>query len=264
MLQDYPDTFIALQIHVGDAHMTTWGAQRAGAYEVMITPTAWFDGVRQAVGASGDIDDQYAWYLDECNARRAVETDVVIWLSAAQVAGAEYEVTATVYMEPNGTARTLRVHLAQVLDKWPTNPSYSRQCFKQAAASEDIALSPGESHTIIRSFTFDGDSWANQADIGIVAWAQAPSDDPLGEVQQAELMRWPFSPARDAGDLDCNGILNMFDIDPFVLALTSAASGFEMYSATWPDCDPTLADANGDGFVNGLDVDAFVALLTAE
>jgi hypothetical protein len=59
------------------------------------------------------------------------------------------------------------------------------------------------------------------------------------------------------GDLNCDGVLNAFDIDPFVLALTDPAG----YAAAWPNCDRMLADINGDGVVNAFDIDAFVALI---
>ena len=61
-----------------------------------------------------------------------------------------------------------------------------------------------------------------------------------------------------AGDLNCDGLVNNFDIDAFVLALTDPAA----YAQQFPDCDATNADANGDGVVNNFDIDAFVELLT--
>ena len=63
-----------------------------------------------------------------------------------------------------------------------------------------------------------------------------------------------------AGDLNCDGTVNVFDIDPFVLALTDAAG----YALLFPACDYLLADANGDGMVNVFDIDPFVALLTSD
>ena len=60
------------------------------------------------------------------------------------------------------------------------------------------------------------------------------------------------------GDLNCDGAINVFDIDPFVLALTDAAG----YAAAYPSCDATLGDINDDGSVNVFDIDPFVALLT--
>ena len=64
-------------------------------------------------------------------------------------------------------------------------------------------------------------------------------------------------PSFDLGALNCDGGVNAFDIDPFVLALTDPAG----YAAAFPDCDIMLADCNGDGVVNAFDIDPFVALL---
>lgn len=62
------------------------------------------------------------------------------------------------------------------------------------------------------------------------------------------------------GDMDCDGVRNNFDIDPFVLAL----SGPEVYAAEFPNCDARNADINGDGGVNNFDIDPFVGLLTLQ
>ena len=60
------------------------------------------------------------------------------------------------------------------------------------------------------------------------------------------------------GDLNCDGLLDAFDIDPFVLALTDP----DGYAAAWPDCDRMLADCNEDGIIDAFDIDPFVELLT--
>ena len=60
------------------------------------------------------------------------------------------------------------------------------------------------------------------------------------------------------GDLNCDGVVNAFDIDPFVLALTDP----DGYAAAFPDCDITRADINGDGVIDAFDIDPFVDLLT--
>lgn len=69
---------------------------------------------------------------------------------------------------------------------------------------------------------------------------------------------WRACAATTPGDLNCDGVVNNFDIDPFVLALTDAAG----YALAFPDCDIHNGDVNGDGSVNNFDIDAFVALLT--
>jgi hypothetical protein len=61
------------------------------------------------------------------------------------------------------------------------------------------------------------------------------------------------------GDLNCDCAVNVFDIDPFVLALVDPAG----YAAAFPDCDRMLADVNCDGYVNAFDIDPFVQCLTA-
>ncbi|MGE0480865.1 MAG: FG-GAP repeat protein [Phycisphaerae bacterium] len=61
------------------------------------------------------------------------------------------------------------------------------------------------------------------------------------------------------GDLNCDGALDNFDIDAFVLALSDPAA----YAAAFPTCDSDRADVNGDRRVDNFDIDAFVMLLTA-
>ncbi|NLG43725.1 MAG: hypothetical protein GX547_10795 [Phycisphaerae bacterium] len=61
-----------------------------------------------------------------------------------------------------------------------------------------------------------------------------------------------------AGDTNCDGAVNVFDIDPFVLALVDSAA----YASAFPACEISTADTNGDGEVNVFDIDPFVLLLT--
>ncbi len=60
------------------------------------------------------------------------------------------------------------------------------------------------------------------------------------------------------GDMNCDGDVDFFDVDGFVLAVTDP----DAYEATYPDCDILLADINGDGLVNFFDIDPFVELIT--
>ncbi|TWT41671.1 Endo-1,4-beta-xylanase Z precursor [Phycisphaerae bacterium RAS1] len=59
------------------------------------------------------------------------------------------------------------------------------------------------------------------------------------------------------GDLNCDGDVNILDVNAFVLALIDAAG----YEAAFPLCDRSLADTNLDGEVNVLDINAFVELI---
>ncbi len=62
-----------------------------------------------------------------------------------------------------------------------------------------------------------------------------------------------------SGDLNCDGEVTFFDIDPFVLALSGPAA----YADALPECDWQMADTNGDGAVDFFDIDAFVSILAA-
>jgi ELWxxDGT repeat protein len=63
--------------------------------------------------------------------------------------------------------------------------------------------------------------------------------------------------APPGGDLDCDGLVNFFDIDPFLLALLDA----DGYAQQYPACTRDAADVNADGHVDFFDVDPFVACL---
>lgn len=58
-------------------------------------------------------------------------------------------------------------------------------------------------------------------------------------------------------DTNCDGLVNDFNIDPFLMALMTP----DAYRVTFPDCDLLSADCNGDGLVNFFDVDSFLACL---
>ncbi len=60
------------------------------------------------------------------------------------------------------------------------------------------------------------------------------------------------------GDLNCDRIVDAFDIEPFILALSDP----QMYRSRHPACDPMLADVNEDQAVNALDIEPFIDLLT--
>jgi hypothetical protein len=60
------------------------------------------------------------------------------------------------------------------------------------------------------------------------------------------------------GDLNCDGLINFDDIDPFVLALSDPPG----YGVAYPYCNILNGDANEDGAVNFDDIDAFVAVLS--
>lgn len=171
-----------MQIHGGDDYELPWGVTRSNFYSVTGYPTAYFDGVDRYVGGYA-----YDAYHSAYNARRAVATDVTLWMTAETGTGQTYDVEVQVGIEQGGQGKTMRVYIVQVLDHWPNVVSYSRNGFKQAASTVDVTLSPGEQETIERTFTLDADSWNHLDDVKIIAWAQEPLAGGPAEVYQAAI-----------------------------------------------------------------------------
>jgi hypothetical protein len=59
------------------------------------------------------------------------------------------------------------------------------------------------------------------------------------------------------GDMNCDGTVDRFDIEPFVQALVNP----QLYLSLYPDCDINNADVNADGLLNVFDIDPFILLL---
>lgn len=91
------------------------------------------------------------------------------------------------------------------------------------------------------------------AGVGRLTRCLISSDDDEG-LTIADVVVTPARP----GDVNCDGAVNSFDIDPFVLALTNPSG----YAIAHLDCGILAADANADGLVNAFDIDPFVLLLT--
>ena len=59
------------------------------------------------------------------------------------------------------------------------------------------------------------------------------------------------------GDLNCDGSVDAFDIEPFIFALFVPQEYLDRY----PTCDPLVADTNGDGAVDAFDIEPFLTIL---
>lgn len=60
------------------------------------------------------------------------------------------------------------------------------------------------------------------------------------------------------GDVNCDGLVSVSDIAPFVLLLTDPVA----YANQFPACDPLRGDFNNNGFVSVSDIGGFVETLT--
>lgn len=127
--------------------------------------------------------------------------------------------------------------------------------------------------------------WQNGREIYDGAWVRVSYDlSPFADDQPTVYLRWtmgatdggwrycgwniddvvvtggrPADCPSTPGDCNCDGVVNNFDIDPFVLALTNP----DGYQAAFPDCELSNADVNGDGAINNFDIDPMVDLLVA-
>ncbi len=68
---------------------------------------------------------------------------------------------------------------------------------------------------------------------------------------------WSAAANVQRGDLNCDGLINPFDIDPFVLAIVNGAD----YQAQFPGCNILNGDTNCDGLINPFDIDPFVTCI---
>ena len=253
LLDEFPDTLTLVQVQLNYPYTTDWGNDRFfNFYGSSYTPTACFDGVDVKVGASSTMYI-YGVYRTKYEARQAIATDVTLTLSTVHITDQTYEVTARVCVEPAGTGKTMRVYIAQVLDHWPPSPTYHRNGLKQMASTADVTIGPENCQDVVRTFTFDSDSWAAQPDIRIVAWAQEPLDTYPAEVYQAAWRGWPLVPA--PGDLDDDGDVDLDDYSLFETCFTGPDG-----SPVEPGCEP--GDFDGDADIDCDDWDQFVLAWT--
>ena len=212
-MNNFPDSFTAIQVHIGDSYATAWGGQRASFYGVGGTPTTWFDGVIECVGAYTNDSQMYSWYNTQRLTRSNVPTDVTIELAGVESGSQTYDITATVGIEAGGVGKDVKLHFVQVLDYYPSyyDDRY-RNCVIQHEAGGIHTLAPGESVTVTIPFTLSGVSWTYQEDAKIVVFAREPGSPAPREIYNAAVMSWPFtSPAVD-GDVDGDGDVDLADL----------------------------------------------------
>jgi hypothetical protein len=66
-----------------------------------------------------------------------------------------------------------------------------------------------------------------------------------------------FAAPTIVGDMNCDGVVNEGDLQPFLLAVNDPAG----YVATYPACSLNNGDINGDMAVDAQDIPPFFALL---
>ncbi|MFH1746780.1 MAG: dockerin type I domain-containing protein [Planctomycetota bacterium] len=254
----YPESFTSLQIHGADNYTTAWGDNRRTVFYAPWNgyPSVFIGGEYLHLGG-GNILDLYDEYLQRYLAYQAQGTDVSIDAGAVYLGGTTYQVSVQVCLDADGDAKTLRVYVANALKYYPGGSYYNHTLMDPAPTSQDVFLQPGECVILTRDLTFNAESWNRQSYIEVFAWAQEALDSWPAEIHNAVTLPWPLTHLTPVGDLNCDGLINAYDIDGFICALSPGCD----YAGDYPDCDSALADCNRDGGVNAYDIDAFIALL---
>lgn len=243
-----PDRYILIQIHLADAYTYTWGTQRQNYYSVTGLPTTVQDGVLRRVGAYPATT-----YQNDFTARRNVATNVLLDVNPSHATGPNWSVDITASLEEGATApRTMRLHMIQVIDQFPSPNTHWRNCMMQGilpASAQVVTLQPGQSQTITYPLTLSGASWTpitNRRNVKIIAWAQGTGVFPSGsEVFQAAQADWrEMLPT----DLNGNGSVDLTDLAVLLAHFGTTAGAL-----------PEEGDTDGDGDVDLQDLSLFLA-----
>jgi hypothetical protein len=100
----------------------------------------------------------------------------------------------------------------------------------------------------------DDDDWITTSDAIEPLTPDAPVTRALNW-QGVGLLPYPCFP--QAGDVNCDGVTDFRDINPFVLLLSVP----ELWQTQYPTCPPSTGDINNDGQVDFTDINPFVLIL---
>ena len=78
LMNEFPDTCFAMQIHKWDSYSTNWGGSRWSFYNVPGPPTVWLDGSLNLTGSQGSVAANYKSLRSKYIQLSATSTDVTI------------------------------------------------------------------------------------------------------------------------------------------------------------------------------------------
>jgi len=267
ILDLYPAQVAVIEYHYNDAYANPWSIARHTAfYSIWGRPTAYIDGTALCLGAA-TIQRAFDCYNGKILDRLATPTNVTLDLVVTPLPEGEpnYHIAETAGLEPPAPQQIVRLYVAELLDFFPANPSYSRNTFRRAGTPQDVILQPGDCATVTWDLLVDPtdpNDLINLPNLKIVAWAQAPLNVAPAEVYQAVQAKWPFAPPVCRGDANCDTFIDWRDIDYFVAGMND---GEQAWVGLFPNNDPPCPfwnlDANLDGHVNWRDIDPFITAL---
>ena len=143
---------------------------------------------------------------------------------------------------------SINIDTGEMLKIVNTIPAANGQGRGMAVGNNTVYLTATRGDEGIPCFAYDLSQGAN----GV--WV--PFTQPYPQFHSTGGAAWipdPVSP----GDMNCDGVFNGGDIDPFFLALGDPAA----YTAAFPGCNILNGDMNSDGRLDGGDIDPFFECL---
>jgi hypothetical protein len=273
---DLPDEVYCGDLVVGHGHLKAGGyasdlaARLAAAQNVTYVLDYWYN------GADCGIPDPHDRMADSPPAATVLDpfTPLVIggdWnedeLYNERRGPADWMTQAALLGETDGTDRD---RSDMVYDEAVEHFSGLRRTYYYGSSKYDYLAWQDSIVQLRRAFVFYSVSvpylWQQPPEVQSYATPSAASWDASKHRPVIADLILPTLPARDCGpcagqvlgDADADGVVNAFDIDPFVLALTDVAAYDSEYG---PGAAACRCDINSDGYVNSFDIDPFVAVL---
>jgi hypothetical protein len=174
---DRPNDIVGLMIHGGDSYTTSWGNSRESFYSIGGYPTVYLDGWSGMEGSYGSVSANYSQLESRLNSCLARSTDVTIDLLGEEVSGSQYKISGELAIEAGGVGKTIRVQLLQCFNQtnWPESNEEQFNTLRQSAASFDVTLAAGQTHTWEHTFTLSGESLSAPSEVNYICIAQTPT-----------------------------------------------------------------------------------------
>jgi thiol-disulfide isomerase/thioredoxin len=258
---DRPNDIVGLMIHCGDSYTTSWGNSRESFYSIGGYPTVYLDGWSGMEGSYGSVSANYSQLESRLNSCLARSTDVTIDLLGEEVSGSQYKISGELAIEAGGVGKTIRVQLLQCFNQtnWPESNEEQFNTLRQSAASFDVTLAAGQTHTWEHTFTLSGESLSAPSEVNYICIAQTPNGSgPAnifnssvhghGQLPPADVTVGPgqdYSSIQDA--LDAVGTGSTITVMPgtYVGLLDFSGRSADIVSSGGPDV--TIIDGNSLG-----------------
>lgn len=185
LLEEFPDSFIGMQVHGADAYSTPWGDSRYSFYNLTGFPGVWIDGSISLLGSLGTPEANYAQLRGLYMERQNVTTDVKLEICGSALNTDSYAIDVLVEIEASGESKPMQIYCAQVIHNYPSTESYNYACFMQETMQE-VVVDAGTSQSLSFQFTLNSTSLTRVEDVSFVIWAQSVNGTSPSEVYQAE------------------------------------------------------------------------------